>query len=79
MDQCQELAVWASDTIWAKHVGADKERVRAFYAEQRSPVFTLLLRDFEKIWGLDMKFRIPLFRAVLEVCAANRGIYPDET
>jgi len=78
-DQCKELAIWASDTVWAKHVGADKERVRAYYAEQRSPVFTLLLRDFEKIWGLDLKYRIPLYNAVLEACTFRMGTYPDET
>ncbi len=78
-DQCQEMAIWASDTVWAKHVGADKEKVRAYYAEQRSPVFRLLLKDLDKIWELDIRYREPLFRAILQVCNNNRGIYPDET
>jgi hypothetical protein len=77
-NQCQEMAVWASDTIWAKHVGAEKEKVRAYYAEQRSPIFRLILKDLDKIWELDIRFREPLFQAVLQVCNNNRGIYPDE-
>ena len=78
-DQCQEMAVWASDTVWAKHVGAEKEKVRAYYAEQRSPIFRLILKDLDKIWELDIRFRLPLYEAILQVCNNNRGIYPDET
>lgn len=78
-EQCQELAVWASDTIWAYHVGADKEKVRAYYREQRNPIFPLLLRDFDKIWGLDLRYREPMYSAVLTACNNRRGVYPDET
>ena len=78
-DECQDLAVWAADTVWAKHVGADKEKVRAYYAEQRSPIFRLLLKDLDNIWGLDLKYRVPLFNAVLDACNNRRGVYPDET
>lgn len=77
--QCEELAVWAADTVWAKHVGADKERVRAYYAGQGSPIFKLLLRDLDAIWGLDLKYREMLFQAVLDSCNNRRGVYPDET
>ena len=77
--QCEDLAVWAADTVWAKHVGADKEKVRGWYQDQKSAVFVVLLRDFDKLWELDISYRVPLFNVVLDVCNQRRGVYPDET
>ena len=90
---CLEYAVWSRDLVWARDVGADREKVRESLIEMRreanahvgrdasaagAPVFTLLLRDFDAIWVVQATRHV-VAQAVYRDCATRRGQYGEES
>ena len=52
---CQGLAVWSHDIPLMRDLGADKAKVHAYLESQKVelPMFQILLRQFETLWGLE--------------------------
>lgn len=49
---CAQMAIWGRDVIWARDVGASREKVRAFLQAEKddSPIFRVLLPIFDQLW-----------------------------
>jgi hypothetical protein len=77
---CQTMAIWGRDLVWARDMGADRAKVRAYVDKQRkeSPFFVVLLPLFDQIWDTKAsgeEVMISLFRD----CVARRGGYGTDT
>lgn len=72
---CVQMAVWYGDTIWARHVGADKQKVLDYYKAQPEPLFKLLVADFDTIWQMPYENRLPLIEGVYKSCVQRKGVY----
>lgn len=81
---CIAYGVWSGDIIWARDVGADREKVRESLVEMRdsggsmSGVFTLLLRDLDALWATTVR-REAVTMIVVRECIARDGRYGDST
>lgn len=79
---CIDYAVWSGDLVWAREIGADRERTRAslveMYEQSNSAVMALLLRDFDRLWATRSD-RLIVMRAVARDCLARGGRYEDAT
>ena len=74
---CMALAVWSHDVVLMRDVGADKEKVRAYFREQDTkdqPVFGLLLKAFEKLWAT-AEPRENIAPPIYQDCVRRRGNY----
>ena len=76
---CRSYAAWAADTVWAKHVGADKDKVKSYYAGREEPHFKILLRRFDDLWQLPIELRKDVYQTLYMECLQRRGNYGDET
>jgi len=51
---CQTYASWSGNLVWARDLGADKEKARAelvlLDAKTPSSIFALMLRNLESLW-----------------------------
>ena len=76
---CVAVAVWAHDIVWAKEMGADRERVVGYLRAQaqKEPVFKILVKRFPKIWdsGAD---KVVVGEAMYNECISIRGNYGTE-
>ncbi len=77
---CMNYAVWSGDIVWAREVGADKDKVRVFLIEMadqdETGVLRLVLREFEHLWATRAD-RIAVGQIVLRDCFARRGRYEE--
>ena len=77
---CLELAIWSRDVIWARDMGADKDKVRASVEEmgrdEPSGVFVIVLRQFDALWGTEVPRRA-VAQMQYDECARLRGQYGD--
>lgn len=77
---CVAYGTWSADIIWARDVGADREKVRASLAEMRdeggamADLFALLLRDLDALWATAAAREAVLMLTVRE-CYARGGRY----
>ena len=82
-DECLYYAIWTRDLIWAREMGADKEKVRQFFlTDQHNRVFfKLLLKDLDSFWAIpydENEGWIIANGAYLD-CTQRMGKYPDVT
>jgi hypothetical protein len=79
---CQSYASWSGNIVWARKLGADKEKARTELIEldEKTPssIFALMLRNFESLWTTQASWEL-VTRAVLEDCINRRGIYEAAT
>jgi hypothetical protein len=79
---CQSYASWSGNIVWARKLGADKEKARTELVEldEKTPssIFALMLRNFESLWTTQASWEF-VTRAVLEDCINRRGIYESAT
>lgn len=79
---CLSYAAWSYDVVWAREVGADKEKVRVSLIEMTdsddSGVLRLVLLDFERLWTT-REPRRAVSDGVMRDCAARRGRYGEAT
>src|SRR3954470_19154390 len=51
---CQSYATWSGNLVWARDLGADKDKARAELVtlDQKTPasIFALMLRNFDSLW-----------------------------
>ena len=77
---CMAYAVWSRDIIWAREVGADKDKVRVSLIEMadtdESGVLRLVLREFENLWNTYAE-RGVVGNWVFRDCLARRGRYNE--
>ena len=75
---CQGLAVWSHDIPLMRDFGADKEKVYAYLESNklRNPMFQILLRHFEKLWGL--KEYSGIAQVIYDDCVSRRGEYGSD-
>ena len=79
---CQTYASWSGNLVWARDLGADKEKARAELValDQKTPssIFALMLRDLESLWTTKANWEL-VTQAVLQDCINRRGMYESAT
>lgn len=79
---CASYAVWAHDVLWAREVGADKDKVRVSLVEISEapggePV-QLILRAFDELWATSIP-RQQVLQMIYRDCVQRRGRYGEGT
>lgn len=78
---CASYAVVSHNVIWARSVGADKEKVRNSIAEmgedERTGVFSLVLKNFESLWTTYAPAEV-VANYIYRDCRLRGGLYPDQ-
>lgn len=77
---CQVMAIWGRDLVWARDMGADKEKVRAWVAAnaKTEPVLEPLASYFDHIWATTGT-GVEMMQALYADCAERRGNYGSPT
>lgn len=79
---CQTYASWSGNLVWARDLGADKEKARADLValDQKTPssIFALMLRNLESLWTTKASWEL-VTQAVLQDCINRRGMYEAAT
>jgi hypothetical protein len=79
---CMVYATWSGDLVWARGLGADKDRARAELVmldkKQPESIYTLMLREFEPLWATSAS-REDVTALVLQDCLNRGGHYEDAT
>jgi hypothetical protein len=73
---CLALAVWSHDVALMRDVGADKEKVRAYFEKNKDehPIYVVLLRRFEELWATKEVLQ-EIAPPVYQDCIRRRGQY----
>ena len=64
---CMEYAIWSRDLVWARDVGADREKVRASLAEMRV--------ELARLAGVDIGDQQGLVNSILVIGGVVLAIY----
>ena len=79
---CQAYATWSGNLVWARALGADKEKAHTELIEldQKNPssIFALMLRNLDSLWTTTADWE-SVMRVVLQDCIDRRGIYEAGT
>ena len=79
---CQSYASWSGNIVWARDLGADKEKTRAELVglDQKTPasIYALLLRYLESLWTTNAYWE-QVTLVILQDCINRRGQYEDAT
>jgi hypothetical protein len=79
---CMVYATWSGDLVWARGLGADKDRARAELVmldkKQPESIYTLMLREFDPLWATSAS-REDVTALVLQDCLNRGGHYEDAT
>lgn len=79
---CHSYATWSGNLVWARDLGADKEKARAELAalDRKMPatIYELLLRNLESLWSVPANWE-EVTLAVLQDCIVRRGLYGRTT
>src|SRR5688572_10550231 len=79
---CQTYASWSGNIVWARSLGADKEKTRAelLMLDKKTPanIFELMLRNLDTLWTTNADWETVTL-AILQDCINRRGAYEDGT
>ncbi len=79
---CQSYASWSGNLVWARALGADKERARAELTalDRKTPsgIYELMLRNLETLWGTTANWE-QVTLVVLQDCINRRGTFDVAT
>ena len=79
---CQTYASWSGNLVWARDLGADKEKARAELEQldQKTPssIFALMLRNLESLWTTTANWE-SVTLVILQDCINRRGMYEGAT
>lgn len=79
---CQTYASWSGNIVWARDLGADKEKTRAelLGLDQKTPanIYTLMLRNLETLWTTTANWETVTL-VILQDCINRRGMYEEAT
>jgi hypothetical protein len=75
---CQTYASWSGNLVWARDIGADKEKARAelvgLDAKTPSNIYALMLRNLESLWTTTANWE-SVTLVILQDCINRRGMY----
>jgi len=75
---CGLYAVWSGSVVWARQVGADREKVRVSLVElnddDTSGAIGLVLKDVDKLWATSAPWA-SVMQIVYRDCIRRRGVY----
>lgn len=79
---CQTYASWSGNLVWARDIGADKERARVelLGLDQKTPltIFALMLRNLDTLWLTTADWE-SVTVVILQDCINRRGMYETAT
>lgn len=79
---CQTYASWSGNLVWARDIGADKERARTELVglDQKTPltIFALMLRNLDTLWSTTADWE-SVTLVILQDCINRRGMYEATT
>ena len=79
---CQSYASWSGNLVWARELGADKERARVELTalDRKTPasIYELMLRNLESLWVTTANWE-QVTLVVLQDCINRRGMYESAT
>ena len=79
---CQTYASWSGNLVWARDIGADKEKARAelvgLDAKTPSNIYALMLRNLESLWTTSANWE-SVTLVILQDCINRRGMYEAGT
>ena len=78
---CVNLAIWERDIIWARDMGADKAKVKAYISrpdDEAPDFFPIVLRHFESLWATQDD-RTEVMKRTFQECIDRRGTYGTDT
>lgn len=73
--ECDALSLWAADMVWARDMGASKEKIRAYFQSQKDVHFLILLRKFDELWDIHEQTWEEVAESIQNECYAKRGNY----
>jgi hypothetical protein len=75
---CQTYASWSGNLVWARDLGADKEKARAelvmLDAKTPANIYALMLRNLESLWTTTANWE-SVTLVILQDCINRRGQY----
>jgi hypothetical protein len=79
---CQTYASWSGNLVWARDIGADKEKARRELVglDQKTPltIFALMLRNLDTLWSTTADWE-SVTLVILQDCINRRGMYEAAT
>ena len=73
---CQSYASWSGNIVWARDLGADKEKTRVELTglDQKTPasIYALMLRNLESLWTTNANWE-QVTLLILQDCINRRG------
>jgi hypothetical protein len=79
---CQTYASWSGNIVWARDLGASKDKTRAelLGLDQKRPanIFALMLRNLDTLWTTTANWETVTL-VILQDCINRRGQYEDAT
>ena len=75
---CMMYATWSGNLVWARDIGADKEKARAelLALDQKRPssIYALMLRELDALWTTSASWE-QVTALVLQDCLGRMGRY----
>ena len=79
---CQTYASWSGNLVWARDLGADKEKARQELVglDQKTPsnIYALMLRNLDSLWTTTANWETVTL-VILQDCINRRGRYEEST
>jgi hypothetical protein len=79
---CQNYASWSGNLVWARDLGASKEKARdelvVMDKKEPSSIYALMLRDFESLWATTANWEAVTL-LIYQDCLNRRGRYGEAT
>jgi len=79
---CQSYASWSGNLVWARDLGADKEKARAELValDKKTPssIYELMLRNLDSLWTTTADWETVTL-VILQDCISRRGMYAGAT
>jgi len=79
---CQTYASWSGNLVWARDLGADKEKARAELVglDEKTPanIYALMLRNLDSLWKTTANWE-SVTLVILQDCINRRGTYESGT
>ena len=79
---CQTYASWSGNLVWARDLGADKEKARSelIDLDMKTPasIFALMLRNLDSLWTTTANWE-QVTLVILQDCINRRGMYEAGT
>jgi len=79
---CQTYASWSGNLVWARDIGADKEKARAELVtlDKKTPesIYALMLRNLDVLWTTSADWE-SVTLVLLQDCINRRGAYESGT